>query len=233
MAQNLPTVDQVLNRYLEATGGRTAYEKVKSETSVGTMEMKAQGIKGRMAGYRRAPNLSYSIVEIDGVGKIEEGVSNGVVWEMSPLAGPRVKSGEEGAFAKREATVNKDLNWRDVYAKAEVTGEETIDGVACYRVVLTPKEDGRPETRYYDKQTGLMKRMLVVAATQMGDLPVETTVSAYKQFGELKAATRIVTKMASQEMVVTISSVEFNKEIPASRFEPPADIKAILAKQGK
>lgn len=230
-AQSSPTAEQILDRYVEATGGKAAYEKLRSEVSSGVMDMKAQGIKGRMTGYRNSANSSYSVVEVDGVGKIEEGVANGVVWEKSPLAGPRVKTGEERAFALREAMLAKDLKWRDVYGKVDLTGEDTVEGAACYRVTMTPKDGGRPETRFYDKQTGLLKKVSLIAATQMGDLPVETLMYDYKEFGGVKMVTRTVTKMAGQEMTVTLSSVEFNKEIPASRFAMPAEVKALVDKQ--
>lgn len=231
-AQSTPTAEQVLDRYVEVTGGKAAHEKLRTEISVGTMEMKAQGIKGKMTGYRNSSNSNYSVVEVEGVGKIESGISNGIVWEKSALAGPRVKSGEEKALAEREAMLAKDLKWRDVY-KAELAGEDTVDGAACYKIVLTPKDGGRPETRFYDKQTGLLTKATLVAATQMGDLPVETLAYDYKEFGGLKVPTRVVTKLAGQEMTVTISTVDLNKEIPASRFDLPPDIKALVDKQKK
>lgn len=228
-AQNTPTAESILDRYVEVTGSKAAYEKVKSEISTGTMEIKAQGVKGRMSVYRKAPGLSYSVIEIDGVGKIEEGVANGIVWEKSPLAGPRIKQGEEKALSVRDALLSKDLRWRDLFSKVEVSGEETIDSIPHHRVVVTPKDGGRPETRFYDQKTGLLRRMTLIAATQMGDVPVETNYFDYKEYGGIKGPGRVVTKLAGQEMTVTVTSVIVNQEIPASRFELPPDIKALTA----
>ncbi len=229
-AQNTPTAESILDRYVEVTGSKAAYERVKSEISSGTMEIKAQGVKGRMTVYRKAPGLSYSAIEIDGVGKIEEGVGHGIVWEKSPLAGPRIKQGEEKALSVRDAVLSKDVRWRDLFSKVEVTGEETIDSIPHYRVVVTPKDGGRPETRFYDQKTGLLRRMTLIAATQMGDVPVETNYFDYKELGGIKGAGRVVTRLAGQEMTVTVNSVIVNQDIPASRFELPPDIKALAAK---
>lgn len=229
-AQQKPTAEQILDRYVDATGTKAAYEKIKSEISTGTMEMKAQGVKGRMTVYRKAPGMSYSAIEIDGVGKIEEGVANGIVWEKSPLAGPRIKQGEEKALSERDAILSKDSRWRELFSKVELTGEENIDSAPHYRVVVTPNNGGRPETRFYDPKTGLLRRMTLVAATQMGDVPVETNYFDYKEYGGIKGPARVITRLAGQEMTVTVNSVVVNQDIPASRFELPADIKALAGK---
>ncbi len=229
-AADLPTADAVLDRYVEVTGGKAAYEGLKTEMTSGVMEMKAQGIKGKMNGFRNAQNFSYNVVEIDGVGKIEEGFHEGIAWEKSAMGGPRVKTGEEKAFYMREAILARDARWRDVYTKVELMGEDTIDGVACYKLLLTPKEGSRTETQFFEKVTGYRKRIAMVMSTPMGDLPVESTLSDYKEFGGFKIPSKVSTKMAGQELSVTISSMEFNKDIPASRFVPPADVKAIAAK---
>lgn len=229
-AADTPSAEAILDRYVEVTGGKAAYEGLKTEMTSGTMEMKAQGIKGKMSGFRNAQNFSYNVVEIDGVGKIEEGFHEGIAWEKSAMGGPRIKTGEEKAFYMREAILARDARWRDVYTKAELLGEETVDGVACFKVVLTPKEGTRSETQFFEKATGYRRRISMVMSTPMGDLPVESTLSDYKEFGGFKAPTKISTKLAGQELAVTISSMEFNKEIPASRFVPPADVKAVAAK---
>jgi hypothetical protein len=228
-----PTGEQILDRYIEVTGGKTAYDKVRTEIVTGTMEMKAQGIKGKMTGYRNEKNESYNALEIEGVGKIEEGYHNGIAWEKSAMQGPRVKTGEEKAFFAREAVIGRDSRWRDLYVSAEFKGEETIAGSACYKVVLSPKDGSRPETRYYDKQTGLLKRVTMTMSTQMGDLPVESTFLEYREFGGLKAPVAIQTKMAGQEMGIAVTNVEYNQPIPAEKFVPPADVQALAAKSGK
>jgi len=222
-----PTAEQILDRYLEVTGGRAAYEQIRTETVTGVMEMKAQGLRGRLLGLRNDRQESYNSVEIDGVGKIEEGFHQGIAWEKSAMAGPRIKTGEERAFFAREAAMAKDSRWRDFYAHAELQGEEMVGGVACFKVLLTPREGTRPETRFYEKESGLLKRVTMVLASPMGDLPVESLFGAYKEFGGLKVPTSIITRMAGQEMAMTIQSVEHNKEIPAERFVPPADVRTL------
>lgn len=225
----LPKAESILDRYVEVTGGKAAYEKRKNEVETGTLEFKAQGLKGSVTRYTAEPAEEYLIMEIDGVGKIESGIDKGVVWDKNPMLGPRIKNGTERAQALREGTFNASLHWREFYPKVETTGVETIDGELCYKVVLTPK-DGNPETTYYQKKSGLAVKTTTIAVSPMGDVPLEATSADYKNFGGITVATKMTQKAAQQEFTITIQDVKFNQTLPADRFDPPAEIKALLSK---
>jgi hypothetical protein len=226
----LPKAETIVDRFVEVTGGKAAYEKRKNEITTGTVEITAQGLKGNMTRYAAEPDKSYVAMDLDGVGKIEQGTVGGVAWEKNPMLGPRIRSGEERAQAMREAVFNGQLNWRQMYAKAETTGVETIDGEECYKVVFTPAE-GKPETTYYQKKSGLAVKMVTVAANPMGEFPVEQIISDYKDFDGVKIPTKMLEKVAGQEMLLTIQTVKVNQDIAADRFDPPADIKALIDKK--
>ncbi|HML17358.1 MAG TPA: outer membrane lipoprotein-sorting protein [Bryobacteraceae bacterium] len=225
----LPTPEAILNRYVEVTGGRAAYEKRTSEIASGSVEYTAQGLKGTLNRYAAAPDKMYTVIEFEGVGKFEQGSADGIAWEKSAMLGPRVKSGVEKSQAIRESVFNHELNWKKLYDKAETVGVETIDGEECYKVVLTPA-DGHAETTYYQKKSGLAVKSSVVAASQMGDISAELMVSDYKNFDGILMPSKMVQRAAGQDIVMTIQTVKVNQEIPAGRFEPPPDIKALLAK---
>src|SRR5580704_9935114 len=141
----LPKAETILDRYVEVTGGKAAYEKLKNLTETGVLELAAQGLKGTIMRYTAAPAEEYVISEIEGVGKIEEGIHEGIAWERNPMMGPHVKSGPEKAQALRAGTFNESIRWRELYPSVETTGTEVVDGEICYKVVLTPPE-GHSET---------------------------------------------------------------------------------------
>lgn len=225
----LPKAETILDHYVEVTGGKASYLKRKTEISTGTVEMAAQGIKGTITRYSADPDKSYVAMELDGVGKIEQGSIGGVAWEKSAMMGPRVKTGDEKAQALRESLFNGQLNWRKLYPKVETTGVADVDGEQCYKVVLTPAQ-GKPETMYFQKKSGLAVKTETVAASAMGEVPVEVLVSDYKNFDGVMVPTRMVQKLAGQELIMTIQTIKTNEEIPPDRFDPPAEIKALLNK---
>lgn len=226
----LPKAETILDRYIEVTGGKAAYEKHKTEVQIGTMEIPAQGMKGTFTHYAADPDKVYAVVELEGMGKIEEeGVSDGVAWQTSPMTGAHVKTGVEKAQAMREATFNEPLNWRKMFQKVETTGSETINGEECYKVVLTPAE-GKPETSYYSKKTGLLLRTVATIESPQGEIETESTASGYKDFDGVLMPTKVIQKAGPAEVIMTIASMKVNESIPPEKFAIPPDIKALMNK---
>jgi hypothetical protein len=225
----LPKAETILDRYVEVTGGKAAYEKRKNEIATGTIELKAQGLKGSMTRYSSEPAEVYSIIEIEGVGKVEEGIAKGVAWEKNPMLGPRIKSGAEKAQYLREATFNSPLHWRELNSKVETVGTETIDGELCYKVVLTPTE-APSETMFFQKKSGLAVKTMATVVSPMGEAPAEMFASDYKSLYGVLTPTKMLEKAAGQEIVITIQDIKTNQPIPPTRFDPPAEIKALLTK---
>jgi hypothetical protein len=231
-ADALPSADAVLNRYVEATGGLAAYSKVKSEIVTGKLEFPALGLKGDMVRYSQGPDNYYVTADLPGIGKIESGVSHGLVWENSVLQGPRIKSGEERSQALIEAALIGTHDWRKLGFKAEMAGVEAIDGEDCYKIVLTQKE-GKPMTVFFQKKSGLAVKTVAIAASQMGDIPLDATMSDYKDFNGLMYPTKTLQTVVGQTILYTTDAIRFNEDIPASQFDLPEDIKALAAKGEK
>ena len=221
------SAEVILDRFVEATGGREAYSRIHNEVSRGTVEFVAAGIRGSLESFEAQPNKAYSAIHLEGAGKIEEGTDGQVVWEQSSLQGPRVKTGEERAVALREATFNGQVRWRELYTKAECAGKTTLDGRACFKIVLTPAE-GKPLTEYYDVETNLLVRTDVIVKNPMGEIPSETLFSDYRKVGGILVPFEMVHRALSQEITVRLESVRFNVEFPKERFNLPAEIRALV-----
>lgn len=226
---DLPKAEALIERYIEVTGGKAAYEKLKSRIAKGSLEMAAQGVKGTLTIYQAAPNKMYTQTEITGIGGSEEGCDGEIAWEKSTMMGPRLKTGDEKALALRGAVFNAELHWRKFYKKAETVGIEDVNGKPAYKVEMTPNE-GKTEIQFYDKESGLVVKSMSVLPTQMGDIPVESYMSDYREVDGVKMSHKLTQKLAMQEVVVTMEKIEHNKDIPASRFELPPEIKALFEK---
>jgi len=224
----LPKAEVILDRYVEVTGGRAAYEKHRTEVHTLSMEFVGKGIKGSGTRYADGNKL-YDSMTLEGVGKIEAGISNGVAWETNPITGPRVLQGEEKATRIRDARFNAPLHWKEMFKSAETTGMDTVNGDECYKVVLTPAE-GKPETNYFSKKTGLLVRKSHVAVNPMGEVPVDIYVKEYKTFGGVLTPAKISQQVMGNEILITLEDAKLDVDIPASQFDPPEDIKKLLAK---
>ena len=228
-AQPLPKAETILDRYIQVTGGKAAYQKHTRETLTGTITFPEQGLNGQLTRYAMAPDKEYSVVELGPIGKIESGFTDGVAWEKSAILGPRVKTGDEKNQAAREAQFNGQAEWRTIFPKAETTGSESVNGEECYKVLLTPAA-GKSETQYFSKKSGLLLKTAATAVSPMGEVAVEVEVSDYKDFDGVLYPTRSKSKMGPQQLDITITGMSFEEAIPSSVFEVPPEIKTLLDK---
>jgi outer membrane lipoprotein-sorting protein len=225
----LPAGGTLLDKYIEVTGGRAAYEKVKTRIETMTVEIPAAGVKFQTTAYHAAPDKSYTVMEVPGAGKVEEGTDGNIAWSLSAMQGARIKEGDERAFALLEAAYDSDVRWKDYYKSVETTGTEMVEGEPCYKVELTSKE-GLKQTRYFSTKSGLMLKATMTMKTAMGDIPAETVLSEYRDEGGILAPHKMVNKMMSQQMIISVDSIKLNPEIDPSRFALPAEIKALVEK---
>ena len=225
-SEALPSGEALLARFVEVTGGAKAYESIKTQMATGKFSMPAAGLTGAIKAYSKWPNLSYASVEIQGIGTIEEGTTAEMAWENSALQGARIKSGDEAAALMREAALDVHTNWKKYYDRAETAGVEAVGDKTCYKVLLTPHQ-GAPETVYFDKETGYMVKQSAVYDTPMGKIPAVVTVSDYRKQGDLTLAFTVQQEVAGQQFEIKMDTITFNPDIPDSRFEPPAEVKAL------
>ena len=61
-AEKQPTAEEILDKYIDVTGGRAAYEKVKTEVANATMEFVGKAVKGRITLYKAVPARNYALV---------------------------------------------------------------------------------------------------------------------------------------------------------------------------
>src|SRR5262249_45845056 len=97
------SVDQVLDKYISALGGKDALMKVKSRSAKGTFEIAAMGLSAPAEIYAKAPNSVVLIINVPGLGTIQQGYNGSTGWSQDPQTGLRDITGAELASIKREA----------------------------------------------------------------------------------------------------------------------------------
>jgi hypothetical protein len=225
----VPTADQILDRHIAVTGGRAAYDQLKSEVRVVSMELKGRDIRFSVTVYRGRPGKMYSVTEIPGLGKVEEGIDGEVAWTVSAARGAALKQGVERDFALYGARLDAEANWKEWFPKAEVAGTEEFEGRTCYKLLITDK-GGDQHSRWYDKETGLLARVVLQVKLPQGQFPMDMRFYDYRKAGSLFVAHRSVRVMPGQEMESSIEKIEQNVEIDPERFALPEAVKALVVK---
>jgi hypothetical protein len=226
----LPMAESILDGYVEATGGRDAYDSVRNRVSKGTVEMVAQGIKLDMTVYAARPNRIYVVAVSETVGKMESGVHNDVAWSNSTMQGPLIKEGQEAIDALRDATFDRLVQWRKNFKKMETLGIEPVEGRPAYKVHMIPTT-GTEQTLWFDRDSRMLVKIESTIENQMGTIPVEAFLSDYRDVDGLRLPHLIRVNVLGQERLVTTNSVEHNVKMADDRFDLPADVQAILHRE--
>jgi hypothetical protein len=225
-AQDAPkasiTPDEIMDKAIQATGGREALMKLTSLTGTGTMDIVAMGSKATTEMYAKAPDKRLTVTKVEGYGEIKEGYDGKIAWSMEPQNGLVELSGERLAQAKRDSQFNGELRWKELYPKAEVTGKEKVGDRDCWVLKLTPTE-GKPVVRYYDAETFLMAKVVVTADTPQGPTEIPVEFSDWKDIGNgVKGPyTLKITLPGIGDLVTKYTEMKYNVDIDDAKFAKP------------
>ncbi len=189
--EKLPSASQILDRYIEALGGRTALLAVKSRVSRGTL-LHAKAEEGGAKVINRGQEDPLEI-SVQWPGKVTAlvGPSN---WRLTerldgtsgtvemPSKQARPMTGGEVARFTALGDLRRDLDLQDRADKVRVGGKDKIDGREVY-ILRAPTAEGGRELLYFDVQTGLLRRRLTYHPTVLGNDPEQTDLEDYRPTG--------------------------------------------------
>jgi hypothetical protein len=226
---SLPSARAIIDRYVQAIGGREAVTRYNTIRYVGTFEMPAMGAKGDLSVVQAAPNKMAVTMNMPGMGIVMTGYDGTVGWSVNAMQGPRVLEGKELDQLRDEAGPAAMLRSPDRIRSAETVELTSMGGQPCYKVKLT-YHSGRESFDCYSPETGLPVGIIQRQESPMGSMEITTLVSDWKEFGGLKVPTKLRAQMMGQEMVQTIERLEFDRPEDAKAVEIPDQVKPLVRK---
>jgi hypothetical protein len=217
----MPTVDQILDKYVQALGGKEAIEKLTSTALTGTFELPAMGMSGPLQVYAKAPNKNAVIIDISGFGMVKSGFNGSVGWSEDPQSGLRELAGAELSDTKRDAEFYREIKLKQMFSKLELKGKDKVGEHDVYVIEATPA-DGKPEKMYFDTQSGLLLRRDTDRESPQGSAHVETYFEDYKEAGGVK--TPFTMRIVRPEMTFLLKTTEVKVNVPIddAKFNKPA-----------
>src|SRR6266404_5910158 len=188
--ESLPTVEQILDKYIQAMGGRKKIDKLQTLTIRGTRETK-NGTDSpsteHLEIYRKTPNKL--LLNFTSSGNSSSQAFNGTAgWRrsngrVSPIGGAYL------LCAKRDADFYKDVNFKEQYRKLEVIRKENVGGHRVFVIEATFAETHpartmfgiQSEKLFFDAQSGYLIRRFMEYRTPLGGLPEATDYVDYRK----------------------------------------------------
>ncbi len=225
-AANLPSARSIVDKYIEATGGKDLQLKQQSRRAVGKITMPAQGLEGDVVILAARPNLTKMTMTLPGIGEIQQGYDGKVAWSVNPLTGPMLLQGKALQQTMADAEFDSSFHTDQSYRSLETVEKTEFAGRSAYKVKAT-RTTGDDDLEFYDVETGLLLGAILTRESPMGPVTATHIASDYRAFGGTKIATKITQKVMGTEQVITITSVDFDP-IDKAQFTPPAAIQALI-----
>jgi zinc protease len=227
----LPTVDQILSKYVDALGGEQAIRKITSLVITGTQFIPT-GPGGTVPTpamverYLKAPNFSVTIYRTP-MYAISQGFDGKTAWSQDQMGRVTEAVTLDNQRAMRAADFYEPLNLKPQYAQMRVRGIEKVSDRDAYVVVGVPRED-TPEWLYFDTQTGLLLRKQTVLPTPIGNSPFRMDFDDYRDIGSGVKFPFLIhmnpanprTELAP-EATLRVTKVEANRPIEAAKLARP------------
>jgi zinc protease len=215
-----PSVDQILDKYVQASGGKAAFEKLTSRVSKGTFELDQMPGEATEEIDEKAPNKQLAITDAPSFGLVRRGFNGTAGWQDMPQTGLEDVTGNQLAAMKRFADFYRAIKLKDLYPKMTVKGKESVNGHDAYVIEATPPE-GAAETMYFDVDSGLMVRAQAPGEGPNGPFTFDSTFSDYREVDGIKLPFLIHQSMGDFGWVIKLTEVKHNVPIDDAKFDKP------------
>jgi photosynthetic reaction center cytochrome c subunit len=216
------TVDQILEKYVAAVGGADAMKKVTSRAMKG--KILAGGSETPIDVITKAPNMRVSITH-NSTGDSFTAFDGTAGWLGSTGHAAREMSAAESAASGLDAEFYLGLRVKELFPQLRRGRPETVAGAECE--ILNGTAPGRPAVRlYFDKNSGLLLRMVRYADTPMGRNPTQIDYADYRDADGVKIPFRWTLSRPNARFTIQIAEVKSNAPVDDGRFARPAgDVK--------
>lgn len=215
-----PTAPQILDKYVQAIGGRAAWEKLKTRVSMGTIEIPSMSLSGTILVHEKAPNRMLMVVILAG-SAFRQGFDGTEGWSDDPVNGVHVKTGEALEEMRRDADFYHPLHLQQIYSKFAVEGSEKINGHDAY-VLEATLPGGGSDKMYFDQASGLVVRIETRVHTSDGVQNFVEDIEDYRQVDGVKLPFTVHQTNAESSYTIRFGDVHHNTELDDSEFAKPA-----------
>ncbi len=211
------TVDQVLDKYIAALGGRDALARLTSRVRRGTLTNRAGQASPLTIEETSAGLVRVTIASTPGVVRATDGAS---AWTES---GDRVRALDhvETLNAGLQADMLMGLQVKEQYVALAVRAYDRVNGKSVI-VVEGRRPPAASETLYFDRASGLLVRRSVRLATPMGELPVQIDYDDYHPVDGVQTPYEVRVTDWESVSVEKFSDVAHNAPIDPARFRSPS-----------
>jgi len=216
------TVDQILDKYIQAVGGQAAIEKLTTRVMKGEYSVPGKGYKRPVEVYQKAPDKYVTIIHSD-----EKNVGNGfdgkIGWDFDYSGqGLRELSGGLLAEFNRRSDIHRELHLNVAYTKLTLKGKEKFANREAYVIEAMPAV-GNLKKLYFDTRSLLLLRIDTLNPNS-GEPPLnELYYENYRMVDDVRLpfTIRNVTPSQNSMNVFAFEEIKHNISVDDAIFRKP------------
>jgi outer membrane lipoprotein-sorting protein len=224
LAQNTPTVDELVAKHIAAVGGADKLKAIKSAKMTASTNM--NGMELSTTVYIKRPGLMRSETSVNGM-SIVQAFDGKQSWSINPMTGssdPTYASEQESKQARDRAIAQLDgflVDYKEKGSKVELQGKEDVEGSPAYKLKITMKE-GDTIYVYLDTETYLDTKTIMTVKQMGQEMEVTSLPSNYKPEAGVMMPHSIEQRVGPMSMKMVLQKVEVNVPVEDSMFQMPA-----------
>ena len=225
----LPKPEEIIDKYIQALGGMQRLASITSFTATGTsIGFGGFGGGGAVQIYAKAPDQRSTIIEFkDAPGRDASirSYDGKIGWNKTPLTvlGEYQLSGSELDGARLDAEMAFPAQIKRVLTNLRTLQPASIND----RDVDVVQGNGPGRlfaTLYFDKQTGLLTRMIRYGSSPIGRLPTQVDYGDYREVNGVKLPFRFTFAWLDGRDAFQLNDVRVNVPIDSAKFGRPTSL---------
>lgn len=227
-AGRLPTVNEVLERHVEATGGKEALLQHKSMTVHGRYEDPAQKADYETVFYTKDGKMLLK-AELGGGKQYQTGYDGETAWVLHPDGKVDIAEGDMVKTVARDADMYYHLHVLNYFKSMEVVDMKEFNGRPCYHLKGINNWD-KVNEQFYDKENGLLMGYAFNTAWRGGKGDATDTFDEYKDFGGVRMAAKTTSRDGDNLTISLITAVTYD-DVKDEVFALPKAVKVAVAEK--
>ncbi len=218
-AAPLPDAEALLEKSVEASGGRDKIEAIESFHFTGTVSAPALQITGSVETWWKGGDF-YMVQSIEGIGTNRSGKQGSVIWTEEPINGLRKLSGQEAEQHSWASSLLLAADWKKYFADAQTVAAREHKGKPVYDVKLT-SESGAELTLTIDEGSHLVVAQAFEVINPMGRTPVTMELDDYREVDGVKVPFKQRSDLSVLQLTQEITKLELGVDVDTSKFAMP------------
>jgi photosynthetic reaction center cytochrome c subunit len=218
-SNEVPTAEQLLDKYVQALGGATAIDKVNSRVMKGTIDFGGMSLPIDI--YAKDPEKRISFTHMADGDSVTafDGREGWLGMSGHPL---REMRGSDLDGAAIDADFHLATHLKQMFRETRTDGIEKIGDHDAY-VVEGLREIKPPIRLYFDKQSGLLVRLVRFGETALGWLSTQIDYADYRDVDGVKVPYRWTLARPSGRFAIQVNELKQNVPVDNAKFaKPPA-----------